>query len=126
MMGGLIRRTIRQLSVHDLVIRFALVPWRFKLLAFAVVVVLVELGLRRFARGSRLYAGWKGFFEAIGAVWTAVLLAIIYVLSVGPIGLVMRLAGSDPLDRQLAPEPSFWRPHEPNPLGTEAAARHQF
>ena len=47
-------------------------------------------------------------------------------LSVGPIGLVMRLAGKDPLDRGLAPEPSFWRKHEPNPLGVEAAARHQF
>jgi len=48
------------------------------------------------------------------------------VLSVGPIGLVMRLVGHDPLDRTLAPEPSFWRAHQPNPLGVEQAARHQF
>jgi hypothetical protein len=38
----------------------------------------------------------------------------------------MRLFGKDPLDRSLRPEPSFWRPHEPNPLGPSAAARHQF
>ena len=38
----------------------------------------------------------------------------------------MRLFGKDPLDRSLAPEPSFWRAHEPNPLGPERAARHQF
>lgn len=106
--------------------RLAGLPWRYRLLALAVVVVLVELGLRRFAPNSRFYAGWKAFFEAIGAVWTAVLLAVVYLVSVGPIGLVMRLAGKDPLDRGLAPEPSFWRKHEPNPLGVEAAARHQF
>jgi hypothetical protein len=55
-----------------------------------------------------------------------VLLAVIYLVSVGPIGLFMRLFGKDPLDRSLRAEPSFWRSHEPNPLGPVAAARHQF
>jgi len=45
---------------------------------------------------------------------------------VGPVSLFMRLGRHDPLDRQLAPEPSFWRGHEPNPLGPARAARHQF
>jgi hypothetical protein len=101
-------------------------PWRYRLLAFAAAVVLVELALRRIAPRSRFYKGWKATFEAIGSVWTAVLLALVYVFSVGPIGLLMRLAGNDPLDRRLATEPSFWRSHEPNPLGIERAARHQF
>ncbi len=101
-------------------------PWRVKLLALATLVVLVELTLRYLAPKSTAYRRWKAFFEGIGAVWTAVLLALIYALSVGPIGLVLRALGKDPLDRRLAPEPSFWRAHEPNPLGTEAAARHQF
>jgi hypothetical protein len=100
--------------------------WRHELLAFATAVVLVELVLRRLAPKSRLYAGWKATFEAIGSVWTAVLLAIVYLFSVGPIGLVMRLVGNDPLDRRLARQPSFWHVHEPNPLGIERAARHQF
>jgi hypothetical protein len=39
---------------------------------------------------------------------------------------VSRLFGKDLHDRGLAPEPSFWRAHEPNPLGPERAARHQF
>jgi len=69
---------------------------------------------------------WTAFFQGIGKVWTAVILALVYFLSVGPVGLVMRLVGHDPLDRRLAPEPSFWRAHEPNPLGAERAARHQF
>ena len=38
----------------------------------------------------------------------------------------MRLFGKDPLDRTLAAEPTYWRPHDPNPLGPAAAVRHQF
>jgi hypothetical protein len=63
---------------------------------------------------------------AVGAVWTAVILSVVYLLSVGPVSLAMRLRGKDPLDRSLAPEPTFWRTHEQNPLGPEAATRHQF
>jgi hypothetical protein len=73
-------------------------PLRGKLLAAATLVVVIELALRRFARKSRAYARWTGFFQAIG----------------------------NPLDRGMAPEPTFWRAHEANPLGPERAARHQF
>jgi membrane-associated protease RseP (regulator of RpoE activity) len=114
------------LNLSDAVGWFAALPLRFKVLALASIVVLVELGFRRFAPKSRAYARWTAFFQGIGKVWTALLLAIVYFLSVGPIGLVMRLFGQDPLDRRLAPEPSFWRAHEPSPLGPESAARHQF
>jgi membrane-associated protease RseP (regulator of RpoE activity) len=99
---------------------------RWKILAFATTVVVVELLFRSVAPKSKAYARWTRFFKGIGTIWTAVILALVYLLSVGPIGLVMRLAGHDPLDRSLAPEPSFWRAHEPNPLGAERAARHQF
>ena len=114
------------MTAQGLAAWFAGLPGRYKLLAFAAAVVLVELALRRFAPRSRFYRGWKASFEAIGSAWTAVLLGVVYVFSVGPIGLFMRLVASDPLDRRLAPEASFWRVHEPNPLGTERAARHQF
>lgn len=114
------------MSLSDALAWFAALSWRWKVVLFATIVVLVELGFRRLAPKSRAYARWTAFFQGIGKVWTALLLAIIYVLSVGPVGLVMRLFGHDPLDRQLAPEPSFWRAHEPNPLGPERAARHQF
>ena len=93
---------------------------------FACTVFLVELAFRRFAPGSKAYVTWTRFFQAIGTVWTAVILSIIYVFSVGPIGLGMRLLGRDLLDRKIRVEPSFWRAHEPNPLGPAAAARHQF
>jgi hypothetical protein len=114
------------LSLQDAVGWFFDLPLRFKVLAFASAVVLVELAFRRLAPKSRAYARWTAFFQGIGKLWTAVILALVYFLSVGPVGVVMRLVGHDPLDRRLAPEPSFWRSHEPNPLGPERAARHQF
>jgi len=114
------------LSLADAYDWIAGLSLRAKVLAFATSVVLVELAFRRFGPKTRAYARWTRFFQGIGMVWTAVLLSIVYVLSVGPVGLALRLVGKDPLDRALAPEPSFWRPHEPNPLGPERAARHQF
>ena len=114
------------MSPPDVLAWFAALSWRWKVVALATIMVLVELGFRRFAPKSRAYARWTGFFQGLGKVWTAVLLALVYVFSVGPVGLAMRLLGHDPLDRRLAPEPSFWRAHEPNPLGPERAARHQF
>jgi len=114
------------LSLPDVAAWLHGLPLRGKLLALAAAMVLVEVGFRLLAPKSRAYARWTAFFQAIGKVWTAILLAIVYVLSIGPIGLVMRLRGQDPLDRGLAAEPSFWRPHEANPLGPERAALHQF
>ena len=114
------------MSLPETLAWFSGLPLRVKILALAALMVLIEVGLRRFAPRSRAYRGWTAFFQGISAVWTAVLLALVYVLSVGPIGLVMRLTGKDPLDRAMIPEPSFWRAHEPNPLGPRRAARHQF
>jgi len=114
------------LSPSDLWAGFVALPLRFKLLSLATLVVVVELAFRRFAPKSRAYERWTRFFEGMGAVWTAVLLSVVYLVSVGPISLIMRLRKNDPLDRGLRAEASFWRAHEPNPLGPLAAARHQF
>jgi hypothetical protein len=104
------------------------VTWiaRHKALSFACAILLTEIALRRLLPKSRIYAKWTAFFVAIGSVWTAVILSLVYLLSVGPIGLGWRLLGKDPLDRSLRREPTFWRRHEPNPLGPAAAVRHQF
>ena len=96
------------------------------LLVLATTIFVVELALRRFAPRSAFYARWTATFHAIGAMWTAVILSVVYFLSVALVSLFMKLSGKDPLDRTLAPEPSFWRAHQPNPLGPRAAARHQF
>jgi hypothetical protein len=105
---------------------FSSLSLRGKVFVFACAVVAIEVCFRRFAPKSLAYARWTRFFEAIGSVWTAVLLAVVYFLSVSLVALGMRLFGKDPLDRTLRAEPSFWRRHEPNPLGPAAAARHQF
>jgi hypothetical protein len=101
-------------------------PLHHKLLIAALVVVLVELVFRRVAPKSAAYAAWTRFFEGIGKVWTAVLLGIIYFLSVSFVSLFLRLRRHDPLDRGLAAEPSFWRDHDPGPLDARAAVRHLF
>jgi hypothetical protein len=104
------------------------VTWiaQHKLLSLAALILLTELVFRRFAPRSRAYARWSAFFRALGEVWTAVILSLVYVLSVGPVSLVMWLLGKDLLDRSLGKERSGWRRHEPNPLGPLAAVRHQF
>ena len=96
------------------------------LLALATTVLVVELAFRRFAPRSAAYRKWTAAFVVIGSVWTAIILSIVYFTSVSIVGIAMRLLGKDPLDRGLRPEPSFWRAHEPNPLGPRAASRHQF
>jgi len=96
------------------------------LFAFALSVFVAELIMRRWARESRVYAAWTRGFKAVGHVWTMVLLSLIYVIAVGPVRLGMLLARRDLLDRKLGAGASVWRDHVPNPLGPEAAARHQF
>jgi hypothetical protein len=104
----------------------ALPTYKQALLVLATTMFVVELVLRRFARKSLVYKRWTAFFEAVGSFWSAVILSIVYFVSVAAISALMKVFGKDPLDRRLDPEPSFWRAHEPNPLGPLAAARHQF
>lgn len=96
------------------------------LLTLATCVFVTELVLRRVAPRSRFYAGWTRVFQTIGKFWTAVILSVVYFVSVAIVSVFMKLRGKDLLDRKLRPEPTFWRRHEPNPLGPTAAARHQF
>jgi len=104
----------------------ALSPLKKVLLSVASSAFVVELVLRRFAPQSKVYATWKAALERVGMFWTGVILSVVYFLSVGVIGLVAKVLGKDPLDRGLGKQPSSWRAHEPNPLGSVEAARHQF
>ena len=96
------------------------------LLGIATTVLVVELLFRRFAPRSAAYRRWTAAIEKVGMVWTAVILSLVYFTALAVTGIAMRLLGKDPLDRSLRDEPSFWRTHEPNPLGPVAATRHQF
>ena len=106
---------------------FAALPtYKQVLLAVATTMFVVELILRRFARGTPLYRKWTAFFDGIGAFWSAIILSLVYFVSVAGIWVFVKLLGKDLLDRRLDKELSFWRVHEPNPLGPMAASRHQF
>ena len=60
-----------------------------------------------------VYRAWMSFGQGIGAVVSTVLLTILYVLVVAPIGFIMRLTGTDPLDRRVTRDAaSYWRAHE--------------
>ena len=96
------------------------------LLTLATCMLLIELAFRYFAPRSRAYSRWTRGIEAVGAVWTAVLLSLVYVVSVGPVSLFMKVTGNDLLDRGADGQATFWKTHDPNPLGPLAAARHQF
>jgi heme/copper-type cytochrome/quinol oxidase subunit 2 len=115
-------------DVLDWLVRaYLAMPLVFRVLfPVAVAITVVDQVWKRVAPDSRGYAAFKHGLESIGAFWTAVILSIVYFLSVSLVNLFLRLKGEDPLDRQLAPAPTFWKIHEPNPLGALRAARHQF
>ncbi|MBN2369690.1 MAG: hypothetical protein JXO72_04315 [Vicinamibacteria bacterium] len=96
------------------------------LLSLILVISLMEFVVQRIPALSRLYRGWNGAIRALGEFWTAVILSIVYALAVGPTNLAFRARRCDLLDRGLDGRSSVWRPHVPNPLGPEKAARHQF
>ena len=96
------------------------------LLTLATCVLVGEIAFRKLAPRSAAYRKWTAAFVVVGTVWTAIILSIVYFTSVSIVGIGMKLLGKDPLDRGLRPELTFWRTHEPNPLGPAAATRHQF
>jgi hypothetical protein len=100
--------------------------WRGRIFLFACTVMLIDLAFRRFAPKSVAFRRWTKGIETVGKFWTMVILSVVYFVSVSFVSIGMKLFGKDPLDRKLGPEPSFWRQHEPSPLGPHAAARHQF
>jgi hypothetical protein len=64
-----------------------------------------------------VYRVWMGLAFAMGFVMTRVILTVVFVGMVIPIGLVMRLVGKDPLDRQWRAAASYWRTRPtPDPL----------
>jgi hypothetical protein len=96
-------------------------------LGLFLFICLMELIVRRLPALAWLYRGWSTAIRALGEFWTAVILAIVYGLAVGPTNLAFRARRRDLLDRALDDgSASVWRTHAPNPLGPETAARHQF
>src|SRR5688500_12362393 len=59
-----------------------------------------------------VYRAWMAFGTKLGTIVSTVLLTVAYFLVVAPVGLIMRLTGTDPLDRAVRREAaSYWHPH---------------
>jgi len=74
---------------------------------------------------SKVLDYWKALGHLIGIVMTPIQMFLVYVVAFGLFGVLMRLAGKDPLDRKLRPEPSFWRKKEKHDPTLEYL-RHTF
>ena len=77
----------------------------------------------RILRG--LWAGWKIFAGWLGRVQTALLLAMVYHVAIGPIGLIARLFGRDLLGLRGSARPSYWTV-VPRTTSIIESARQQF
>jgi Saxitoxin biosynthesis operon protein SxtJ len=56
-----------------------------------------------------VYRGWMALGQALGWFNTRIILGVVFYLLVTPMGLLMRLAGKDPMRRRYAPEADTYR-----------------
>lgn len=94
--------------------------WRFGqtgaawAVAAAVAAVAVG-GWLRPALARPIYLGWMYAAAPVGWVLGHVILCAVFFLVVTPVGLWMRVAGRDPLQRQFdASSTSYWEPRTPS------------
>jgi hypothetical protein len=73
--------------------------------------------------GSLLYKGWMAFARALAFVNTRVILTLFFLIVIGPIAVILKLAGKDFLQREIDSSPSFWKPRERAEHTLENAAR---
>jgi hypothetical protein len=117
------------LSVGGVLLLFAgIAAWRSHPTLAAVLAVpaaaLVLGGLVAPAALVPVERRWMAAAAVLGAFNTRILLTVAYYLVITPVGLILRVAGRDPLDRRLHSGPSYWtrRPPEP-PASRERYAR---
>ena len=73
-------------------------------------LLLMLLGLAAPAVLKPVFQVWMGIAVVLGTIMTRVLLTLVFVLLVIPIGLVLKLAGKDLLDRRLdRARTTYWR-----------------
>ena len=71
----------------------------------------------------KLWVAWKAFAHILGRVQTAILLSVIYHVTIGPTGLVCRLLRRDLLGLHRVDGPSFAVPAPPVSTTLEQAGR---
>lgn len=61
-----------------------------------------------------VYRGWMSFGQGIGTIVSTILLSVLYFVVFTIVGLLMRVSGTDPLERRIARGPgTYWRKHAP-------------
>ncbi|MBK1633636.1 hypothetical protein CKO31_23405 [Thiohalocapsa halophila] len=90
-----------------------LLPWLggfgWPLWPWGLALLLALWGLIRPAGLRPVYRGWTRFGLLAGRIMTPLLLGLVFFLLLLPIGLVMRLAGHDPMRRKLDPDAATYR-----------------
>lgn len=84
--------------------RHAIIGWPWLVAALLWAPALVAPAALRY-----LHRGWTRLGEALGWLNTRVILSLLYIIVVVPIGLVMRLAGRDPMERKFDPAADSYR-----------------
>jgi hypothetical protein len=83
-------------------------PW-LAIGALVAVVLLVPLSFLAPAIVRPLADGWAFIGKTIGRITTPILLTIVFIVVVTPLGLLLRLFGSDPLRLKRDPKAStYW------------------
>ena len=92
----------------------------------AVGAVLVMLGLTRPASLALANRGWTKLGLLLARLVNPIVLALIYVITILPIGLIMRAMGKRPLTLAADPDlDTYWITREPSAV-TEDGLRNQF
>ncbi|WP_462331274.1 SxtJ family membrane protein [Thiohalocapsa halophila] len=97
-----------------------LLPWLggfgWPLWPWGLALLLALWGLIRPAGLRPVYRGWMRFGLLASRIMTPLVLGLVFFLLFLPIGLVMRLAGHDPMRRKLDPDAATYRvPSRPQP-----------
>jgi hypothetical protein len=88
--------------------------WEVAAWLIGVALLSIAVGLWRPVALRPLFVGWLFVVYPIGWVVSHTILAILYYVVLTPVGLLMRLAGRDPMDRAIDPKAStFWVRHNP-------------
>ena len=86
------------------------------LLGVAVVVPIAYYAFPPLRRP--IYVGWITLVYPVGLAVSFTVMALVYFAVITPVGLALRLAGRDPMQRAFEPaRPSYWVEH---PTGGEA------
>jgi len=103
------------LTVGTAFLAFAAIAWwRDHHVAWRVFVVLGGLlwvgGIVAPGAMGPFYRFWMGLAHAISRVTTPIFLGIVYFIVIMPIGIVMRVAGRNPILHRPRDD-SYWMPH---------------